>query len=109
MESNEFDIALGAIPEIFGKSTGPETTGVAFVVAASHAPNYVHNDTLDKMKNIAYDGVPFHALWFVRNKEYSDIYKTVLRAVLEYRAQRGLDGARSMLAEYTRIESMRNA
>lgn len=85
MKSNEFEIALGALEKLQGKSMSPDMMGVAFVWTASNAPNVVHQDTLNKFKNLFYEGNTFHALCFGKNKEGSDLYKNILRiAIREY-------------------------
>ena len=102
-KSNEFEISAGAFPELLKKSTDADVMGIAFVLAASNAPNYVHTGTLDNIKKQLYTGVPFHGLAFMGSKASADIYKDALRVALEHRARMGLPGADAMLSEYKKI------
>lgn len=79
MKSNEFEIALGAMPVLLDTDTSPEFMGPIFAMAAGNAPNYVHNETLDKIRKIVFKGVPFHGFTFARHKENSDLYKDIIK------------------------------
>lgn len=100
--SNEFEISLWAFPKIFDKSTSPENLAPAFVLSASNAPNYVHRETLDKFGNVLYSGVPFHGLYFCKNKQNWDLYKQVVRIAVNQ------IGDPQMRAEYQEIEKLRD-
>lgn len=79
MKSNEFEIAFGAMPVLMDTDTSPEFMGPIFAMAAGNAPNYVHNDTLDKIRKIVFKGIPFHGFTFARHKANSDLYKDVIK------------------------------
>lgn len=86
--SNEFEIALGAFPEVMNKSTSAEYLGVMFSYVVGGAPNYVHYSVSDKFKAHIYKGVAFNALNFCDNKPNADLYRDVVLTALKYRAKK---------------------
>ena len=109
MDSNEFEISLGAIPKLLDKSSDAEVLGVMFAYTAGGAPDYVHYSTSDKIKNIAYTGVPFHGFLFAKTPQSSELYKNIIKMVLKKRAEEKLPGAEEMFASYKKIEDNRPA
>lgn len=107
MDSNEFEISLGAIPKLLDKSSDAEFLGVMFAYTAGGAPDYVHYSTSDKIKNIAYTGVPFHGFLFSKTPQSSELYQNIIKMVLKKRAEDKLPGAEAMLASYQKIEKNR--
>lgn len=109
MDSNEFEISLGAIPKLLDKSSDAEFLGVMFAYTAGGAPDYVHYSTSDKIKNIAYTGVPFHGFLFAKTPQSSQLYRNIIKMVLKKRAEEKLPGAEEMFASYKKIEDNRPA
>lgn len=103
MESNEFEIALGAIEPISGKSMAPKEMGVGFVWAASNAPNYVHHSTGNDLRNVFYGGNTFHGFLFAKEKAGADLYKDTIELVLAKRAKMGIPGASEIQTKYKNI------
>ena len=104
MDSNEFEISLGAIPKLLDKSSDAEVLGVMFAYTAGGAPDYVHYSTSDKIKNIAYTGVPFHGFLFAKTPQSSQLYRNIIKMVLKKRAEEKLPGAEEMFASYKKID-----
>lgn len=109
MESNEFEIALGAIEPTAGKSMGPKEMGIGFVWAASNAPNYVHHSTGNELRNVFYGGNSFHGFFFGKEKVGGNIYKDIINIALDKRVELGLSGAEEMRSAYRKITKDRDA
>lgn len=98
-ESNEFEISLGALPELIGASSSAEHMGVMFSYVMGGAPNYVHYSINKEFKNIAYGGMAYHAFCFTGNKKEADIYKSVVNAVVAHCSKKNPQ----MKADYEKI------
>lgn len=83
MESNEFEIVVGAIPEIFNKDAEHKAFGPFFIIAASNATNYVSPKTLDDFQKMRFTiGSSFHATGFCKNRANSEIYRNAVAIAL---------------------------
>lgn len=102
--SNEFEVALGAFPQLMAKTTSPEQMGVMFSYVMGGAPNYVHYSTGIDFKNYIWKGVAFNALVFSEKKSDADLYKKVVETAINYRVKKNMPGAKDMQDAYNEIK-----
>ncbi len=97
------DLTVGFIKSIFKKSSHPKHLTSVFAFTAMGAPMYTHHTTCEALKNIAYEGYPFHGLIFAGNHNTSKTYRQTIQIALKYMSSQDYSWAASALAEFEDI------
>lgn len=84
MESNEFEIALGAMSKVFSAGMGKDEMGIIFTMTMGGAPGYVHPSVMKQFQGQIFSGFAFHAFHFCKNKSGSDLYFDAVNLAVKY-------------------------
>lgn len=83
MESNEFEIALGAFNKALDKGMGNDVFGPVFSMVMGGAPAYLHHSTLDAFAKKQFSGFAFHGFAFVKTKAKADLYRKAVEIAVK--------------------------
>lgn len=90
-KSNEFEIVVGAFPELWAINADPEFLGPAFVWSMSNATRVAHPEVIQKMANanLYGKGLTFHALTFARDPESARLYQRTVTLLVHELVKQG--------------------